>query len=238
MLEDDKLKLLTLHKPRMKKVFSNAVPLASLMDVLPSSPEDCPKQFLNAAYPNGFVAGTPVTKAMDYICRLVATYPCRRRGKVAAELKSELGSPVTKTLTRFAAVAKAFSHPMVEPREKEELPGLKLLRPEAAAVSESSVPTHAKQLALMDRQPDASAEAVEEATQAEAPSVTVEKLKEALNTQKAAESHAKKGQKMTPRKENAKKREKTADSKESQVTAVKKKAGWQRACASKACFSV
>jgi hypothetical protein len=157
---------------------------------------------------------------------------------VAAELKSELESPVTKTLTRFAAVAKAFSHPMVEPREKEELPGLKLLRPEAAAVSESSVPTHAKQLALMDRQPDASAEAVEEATQAEAPSVTVEKLKEALNTQKAAESHAKKGQKMTPRKENAKKREKTADSKESQVTAVKKKAGWQRACASKACFSV
>ena len=96
LLEEDKLKLLTLHKSRMKKVFSNAVPLASVMDVLPSSPEDCPKQFLNAAYPNGFVAGTPVTKAMDYICRLVATYPCRRRGKVAAELKSELESPVTK----------------------------------------------------------------------------------------------------------------------------------------------
>ena len=76
LLEEDKLKLLTLHKSRMKKVFSNAVPLASVMDVLPSSPEDCPKQFLNAAYPNGFVAGTPVTKSMDYICRLVATYPC------------------------------------------------------------------------------------------------------------------------------------------------------------------
>ena len=126
------------------------------------------------------------------------------------------------TLTRFAAVAKAFSHPISEPREKEELPGLKLLRPEATAVSESSVPNHSKQLALMDRQPDASAETVEEAIQAEAPSGTVEKLKEALNTQKAAESHAKKGQKLTP-KENAKKRGKTADLKESQVTSVKKK---------------
>ena len=43
---------------------------------------------------------------------------------------------------------------------------------------------------------------------------------------------------MTPRKENVKKREKTAELKESQVTAVKKKAGWQRAGASKACFSL
>ena len=98
LLEEDKLKLLALHKPRMKKVFSNAVPLPSVMEILPSSSEECPKDILLQAYPNGFVAGAPVTQTMDHICRLVSTYPCRRRGKVAGDSISmrEVESPVTK----------------------------------------------------------------------------------------------------------------------------------------------
>ena len=98
LLEEDKLKLLALHKPRMKKVFSNAVPLPSVMEILPSSSEECPKDILLQAYPNGFVTGAPVTQTMDHICRLVSTYPCRRRGKVAGDSISmrEVESPVTK----------------------------------------------------------------------------------------------------------------------------------------------
>ena len=224
LLEVDKLKLLGLHKPRMKKVFSNAVPLVSVMDALPSSPQDCQKEFLDTAYPNGFVAGTPVTLTMDNICRLVDTYPCRRRGKVTGESSiRDVESPVTKTLSRFAAVAKAFTDVHSGTREKEALPGLKLLRPEATAIPESSKPFMPQQLALMDRQQGASAEAAPKAEEAEEPSATVQKLKEALETEKGSKSHPKKGKKDLLLKGDANKKGKTFDLPESQETSVKKR---------------
>ena len=194
LLEEEKLKLLALHKARMKKVFNNAVPLASVLDVLPSDVEQCPKIFLDTAYPNGFVAGTPVTQTMVTVCNLVSTYPCRRRGKVSAgeSTVSALESPVTKTLSRLASVAKVLNEGRREQGENEVLPGFKLLQAgKASAEPGTASSSRPEPLPLMDAQPADSAALKEVPSEPVHASATVQKLKEQMRKQTGQDSSSK-----------------------------------------------
>ena len=223
LIEEDKLKLLALHKPRMKKVFNNALPLAEVMEALPVSPENCPREFLAAAYPNGFTAGNPVTVPMATVCNLVSTYPCRRRGRISDGQSSrvEMDSPVTKALSRFAVVAKALTNASQESKgEKtegdDELPGFKMLKPAALSVGSNLASANPQQLALMDRQPEAVVEpATEPSTRPESSLAVVDKLKQALEQEKEKTKLPSQGGKKKP--------SKTLSGKESREKPVTKK---------------
>ena len=159
----EKLQLLTQWKPVMKRHLKNAVqpPLQPLL--LPASVDECPKELLRSAYPQGFVAAFPAQTTVEEVMRLGRTWPLRKTNVVAAASKKgcypgplEGGNMVQAVAAATVqAVASQLATHVPKPKHASDsdVPGLKVLIPPTdQAVKET-------QLALMDKpnQPGASA---------------------------------------------------------------------------------
>eukprot|EP00435_Cladocopium_sp_Y103_P017373 s448_g4.t1 len=153
----EKQRLLQRWKPVMKRYLKQHPPLTGAMAVLPDKVEECPGMYLRAAFPNGWKAAAPRTKALADVLRLGRTWPLRITHAVASGVKNtepvqEMTQLNQSVMGMAAAVAQQTTMALAESLSKEEeLPGLKILKSaEPTPFTESSrvLP------ALMDRPAD------------------------------------------------------------------------------------
>ena len=149
----EKLQLLTQWKPVMKRHLKNAAQPPLQLMILPANVDECPKELLRAAYPQGFVAASPAQTTVEEVMRLARTWPLRKTNVVAAASKKSCypgpleGGQMVQAVaaaTVQAVAAQLVAH-VSKPKNDSDVPGLKLLIPPPEQAAKET------QLALMDK---------------------------------------------------------------------------------------
>ena len=155
--DSEKLQLLETQKARMKKVLQHEPVSRLLLEKLPSDVAEMPTELLDAAYPDGFVAGKPSILTMDEINNLISTYPLRKTNRAAPVQQGGHLADARVLSAAMHTLANVSTAMMQQQRQQQvsadvSLPGLKILKSpqKAGGAAAMSVRGPQQPLALED----------------------------------------------------------------------------------------
>ena len=161
--EADKLQLVETHKGRMKKMLQQESAPSVVLQRLPTDVSEMPHVLLNAAYPDGFVAGRPSLLSQEKILHLIVSFPCfplrktNRAKPSALSTASAAGASDARMLSAAMNALANVSTAIMQQQQQQQratevsLPGFKMLKSPSKSAGAASASGHASgPLALED----------------------------------------------------------------------------------------
>ena len=143
----------------MKKMLQQESAPSVVLQRLPTDVSEMPHVLLNAAYPDGFVAGRPSLLSQEKILHLIVSFPLRKTNRAkpsALSTASAAGASDARMLSAamnaLANVSTAIMQQQQQQRATEvSLPGFKMLKSPSKSAGAASASGHASgPLALED----------------------------------------------------------------------------------------
>ena len=158
--EADKLQLVETHKGRMKKMLQQESAPSVVLQRLPTDVSEMPHVLLNAAYPDGFVAGRPSLLSQEKILHLIVSFPLRKTNRAkpsALSTASAAGASDARMLSAAMNALANVSTAIMQQQQQQQratevsLPGFKMLKSPSKSAGAPSASGHASgPLALED----------------------------------------------------------------------------------------